>query len=275
MSQEYLLKLHKRIVKKLSSQLFLHMQLVDSYSFAEAVMYDSYDAEFVLNDYLHFCYAKSTKTGAAIELLVHANFREDAFILLRANYENYLSFWYVLRNPESIDSFVTAKVGKSNRRFAHPKKGPSRHLKVIDTISGEEYLYGRSMSKLARNSSPRVSIDFHELFYEYLCEFTHTHFMAFGDYLDPRNLSKITARNYGVNLEVVTYSLLLSTMWLESFMIFEEVDPMDARRIRSGVKSGRDLLLEIETVLHSEGKLEMLLSEIRKMTESLGGKIVL
>ena len=235
-------------------------------------MYDSNDDGFVRNDYLHFCYAKSTRTLEAVALLIKNGFREDPFVLLRAIYENYLHFWYVLRNPDSLDSFVMAKIGRSTRELNHPKNGPERHLKVIDKTTGEKFDYGRSMSELARNGSPRISSVLHELLYEYLCEFSHNHFMAFGGYLKPTNKAKITARRYGKDLEVVTYALLLSTMWLESFSLIEETETSDPERIRHQIKTGRKLLLEVEKTLKSEGKYKTLQSEIRCVTEKLGEK---
>jgi len=270
-----LLPLYRRLARKVGSHAALHVDLVDGYSFAEAVMYDSFQAGFIRNDYLHFCYAKSARSFEAVALLIGHNFREDAFVLLRTIYENYLHFWYVLRNPDSLNSFVKAKIGRSVRELDHPSSGPTRHLRVIDKKTGEELLFGRGMTELAKNGSPRVTRQFHELAFEYLCEFTHNHFISFGGYLDPVNPAKITARRKQRDLEVLMYALLLSTMWLESFPIFEDSDPSDLRRVRRQISSAKQLLLEVESVLSTEGKYKDLMTEIAGVTQSLGTRIVL
>lgn len=269
------LPLYRNILRKHKALADLHVELVDAYSFAEAIMYDSFQSGFVLNDYLHFCYAKSARSFQAVALLINANFREDAFVLLRTIYENYLHFWYVFRDPSSLDSFVKAKIGRSVRELHHPKSGPGKHLIVVDPNTGEELAYGRSMSELARNGSPRITKKFHELVFEYLCEFTHNHFMSFGGYLELGNPAKFTARPFQKDLEVAMYALLLSTLWLESFPVFEESESDDLRRIRRQISSARKVLLEVEEGLSAEGKYEDLLKEIQNVTTALGGKIAL
>jgi hypothetical protein len=275
MPDRSLMRLHSRLVRKVVAQAYLHLNLVDDYSYAEALLHNSFQRAFVINDYLHFCYAKSARSLEAIGILVEQAFREDAFVLLRTVYENYLHFWFVLRNPQTIDSFVTAKIGRSIREFEHPKTGPQRHLRVLNPESGKEYLYGRSMTELARNGSPRISKDLHELLYEYLCEFTHNHFMSSGGYRELHNEAKITARRKGKNLEVAMYAVLLSSMWMESFLYLERPIASDMRRVRYQIKSGREILLEVQAVLKSEGKYVRLMSEVRHLTSSLGSKITL
>lgn len=153
------------MLRKLATHAALHIELVDAYSFAEAIMYDSSQHSHILNDYLHFCYAKSARSFSATLRLIKCNFREDAFILLRTIYENYLHFWYVLQAPHTLDSFVKAKIGRSTRELEHPKSGTGRHLKVIDRETRELHDYGRSISELAKNGSPRITHEFHELFF--------------------------------------------------------------------------------------------------------------
>lgn len=269
------LPLYRRIVRKNKALADLHVDLIDAYAFAEAIMYDSNQRGFVLNDYLHFCYAKSARSLQAVVVLINENFREDAFVLLRTVYENYLHFWYVLRNPSSLDSFVTAKIGRSIRELHHPKSGPGKHLKVIDPQTGEELAYGRSMGELAKNGSPRITSTFHELAFEYLCEFTHNHFMSFGGYLELDNPAKFTAVRSQKDLEVVMYSLLFSTLWLESFPMFEESDFDDRARIRRQISSARKVLLDVEEELSAEGKYAELMTEVKGITNFLGQRITL
>lgn len=269
------LPLYRKIVRQNKALADLHVELVDAYSFAEAIMYDSFQSGFVLNDYLHFCYAKSARSFQAVVVLINGNFREDAFVVLRTIYENYLHFWYVFRNPSSLDSFVKAKIGCSVRELHHPKSGPGKHLRVVDPSTGKELAYGRSMSELAKNGSPRITNKFHELVFEYLCEFTHNHFMSFGGYLELDNPAKITARSSQKDLEIAMYALLLNTLWLESFPVFEESDPDDLTRIRLHIGSAKKVLLEIEGELSAEAKYAELLAEVQSITNSLGERITL
>ncbi|MBW4484666.1 MAG: hypothetical protein KME14_19195 [Tildeniella torsiva UHER 1998/13D] len=252
----------------------MHVDLVDEYSFAEAHLYNSSQDSFVINDYLHFCYARSARSFEAVALLAKQNFREDVFVVLRSIYENYLSFWYVFENPDTLDAFVKAKILRSSRRFEHPNSGPSRHLRIIDPNTGVQMLYGRSMSELARHGSQRITKKFHDLMFEYLCEFTHNHFMAFGGYVEPENYAKITARRTQKDLESLMYALLFSSLWLESFPEFEDVDYRDMRRIRHQIKTSRSLLLEVGDKLRAEGKYEALLREVKLVTGVLGSKFV-
>lgn len=269
------LPLYRKAVRKNRSLANLHVEIVDAYSFAEAIKYDSFESDLVLNDYLHFCYTKSARSFQAVMFLIDGSFREDAFVLLRTIYENYLHFWYVLRNPLSLDSFVAAKIGRSTRILHRPMSGPNKHLRVIYPETGDELAYGRSMSELAKNGSPRITNKFHELTYEYLCEFTHNDFISLGGYLELNNPSKFTATSFEKNLDVIMYALLLSTLWLESFPMFEESIPNDLRRIRRHILSAKKVLTEIKGRLSGEGKYGELMAEIEGITNSLGNRIAL
>jgi hypothetical protein len=239
------------------------------------ILYDRFDSEFVLNDYLHFCFAKSGRSLEAVAALFHEAFREDSFSLLRTVYENYLHFWYVVRHPETLNSFINAKLGKSTRKLHHPKSGAARHLKVVDPNTGQIHDYGRPMSVLAKDGSPRITGQFHELVYEYLCEFTHNHFMAFGGYLDPRIPAKITSHRHGKDVEVVAYALLLSTLWLESFQMIESPEEHHRRRIRYNMRSSACALKDTLGILSSEGKYRTLQIELLSVIGTLGTSIAL
>jgi hypothetical protein len=154
LTHDSLIPLYNQMLRKLAAHTALHVELVGAYSFAEAVMYDSSQPGFILNDYLHFCYTKSARSFEASLQLIKSNFREDAFILLRTVYENYLHFWYVLKSPQTLNSFVKAKIGRSVRELEHPKSGSGRHLKVFDKETQKQYAYGRSISELAKKWQP-------------------------------------------------------------------------------------------------------------------------
>jgi hypothetical protein len=71
------------------------------------------------------------------------------------------------------------------------------------------------------------------------------------------------------------YALLMSTMWLESFPMFEDTDTSDSRRIRRQISTAKELLIKVESELSAEGKYEKLMAEIKVVTSQLGSRIAL
>lgn len=99
--------------------------------------------------------------------------------------------------------------------------------------------------------------------------------MSFGGYLAPINPAKFAALRCEKDIEVTMYVLLMSTMWLESFSMFEETDTLDSQRIRRQISSAKELLTKVESELSASGKYEELLAEIKVITSKLGSRIVL
>ncbi len=104
MPSDSFLSLYRRLLRMFKSHSALHVQLVDAYSLAEAIMFGSAQLDFIKNDYLHFCYAKSARSFEAEAVLIGSNFRDDSFILLRTVYENYFIFGasYEIQGPWAL-----------------------------------------------------------------------------------------------------------------------------------------------------------------------------
>lgn len=266
-----LLKVIGSLTRRLGQQVQYHATLVDSYAFAEAILYDSFQTGFVVNDYLHFCHTKSARSLAAANTLVEGHFHEDATVLLRGVYENYIHFQYVLQHPMSVHDFVSSKIGLSSRRHAYAptKRGGKNPSRVVDTVTGEEHRYGRGLSEMVRAVTGPLTISLHELMYEYLSEHAHNHFMSFGSYLDPQNKACFSSDPRGVDLQVAIYALLLSSLWLKCYPSFEEIDESDTRAIKAELRKAQAALNSGLRELIAEDKYVELKAGLQALTADL------
>src|SRR5438270_8961999 len=90
-----LLNLVRRLSKRLEKQVTLCQTFVDNYSIAKAIYFDNFkNRTFIVNDFLHFCFTKSCKSLIAVETLLKTHCSEDALIILRSVYENYIHITY-------------------------------------------------------------------------------------------------------------------------------------------------------------------------------------
>lgn len=169
----------------LGAYIRIFQKLVDEYGIAEVILWKS--SQHVANDFLYFCVTRSCKTLMAVKTLILRGLPEDALILTRSLYENYVNIVYVLNNPEDIDHVARRKLGVSigHYRFAQTPKGKIDRRTVVDPESGEHLPFGLSLEKLAGGSRHIEDHDVHGLLYSYLSEYTHPNLVALGSYLKP------------------------------------------------------------------------------------------
>src|SRR5687767_11875300 len=94
--------------------------VVDRHAIAQAIVHDTYREDYVTNDFFYYCITKSAKSLLAINHLLEKGLGEDAQILLRSAYENYLAISFLSANPERLDDLVDRKVGIFTGRYDHP-----------------------------------------------------------------------------------------------------------------------------------------------------------
>src|SRR5262245_10464885 len=95
-------------------------RIVDAYARAQAIEHNDYRDDYVTNDFIYYCVTKSTKTLLAINALIALGLGEDAQILLRSAYENYLAISYLRANPHRLDDLVEMKIAVSGGHVEHP-----------------------------------------------------------------------------------------------------------------------------------------------------------
>jgi hypothetical protein len=136
-------------------------------------------------DYEYFAFTKSTKTLFSIKELLKIDNNEDALMLVRSIFENYLSARYLNENPEKIDNFLM-----------HPVM-----LAVSHYIVDEGIILNRNKEIIGRIENPsnfKIGKDkgyFYD-FYGFLCTFSHSNFGISDCYLDHNFQFTLEKKNY-------------------------------------------------------------------------------
>lgn len=125
--------------------------IVSNYAVPLAIVNDSFDHAYVVNDFIYYCFTKSTKTLAAINTLLDDGFGEDAQILVRTSYEGYLAVAFLSAHPQRLDDLVAKKIGLKTGDFTHPvtPAGRTDYRRVIDSESGEILPLSLSVAEMA------------------------------------------------------------------------------------------------------------------------------
>ena len=95
-------------------------KIVDHHGVPIAIVRKEITPEIVMHDFFYFCVTKSCKSLSAFNTLIEHGFPEDALIIVRSIYENYLSVAFMLNKPSQIDDLVSKRVGFSRGIFKHP-----------------------------------------------------------------------------------------------------------------------------------------------------------
>lgn len=211
-----------------------HLQaLVDEHAIPIAIVTKQINIEILVNDFLYFCVAKTCKsTGAVIELLKQ-EYPEDALIILRSIYENYLSIRYLLKNPLNVDDLVSKRVGLATGAFVHPltPKNKKNTRKLLDPASGEVYDFDLTIGELARGALSDVDLNLHSGMYPYLCEHVHPNMIASGNYRNTDETRYTYKDNSNTKLARFWVCVTLY-LFFETLLTYEPIKNMDNKELR-------------------------------------------
>lgn len=231
--------LEKAFSKRLSSTVTAFKLLVDNYAVAEAIIIGTIHRT-IYNDFLYFCITKSCKSLMSVELLLKNNLPEDALVLLRTFYENYLSLSFLLYNPDRIDNFVEQKIRVYVGDYKHPKtnRGYVDYKRIIKE-DGEIVRYGFSAKELSRATRHKSDIVTFDYFYTFLSELVHPHFISSGNY---RHDAKYTYADASNNLQTYFCATYFSTKLIYEWFAYEDIEKRELRYFKNEMKKNCKLM---------------------------------
>lgn len=244
--------------------------IVDNYAFAEAIAHNSYQDRYVINDFFYYCITKSTKTLIAINLLIRSNLGEDAQILLRSAYENYLAASFLLANPARLDDLVGKKIGVHTGYFKHPinSKGKSDRRNIVDPCSGEVLPFEVPVAEMASTGRHTEDNDVHWHLYGFLSEHVHPHMMASGNYRDESRIrySYVTQTQ---TLQASIFATYIYLLLLCEVRYFEGLDDLDLKSTDKLARSGAEIVERTLSVMEFDPPMDALPIAIRARTTVL------
>lgn len=166
--------------------------LIEKHGRALAILHDSTETKYFVNDFVFYCAAKGCKATRAIIALIELKHPEEVFMLTRVVYECYLNAAFAINNPQHIDHLVTKKVGlyTGDYRFQITPNGRLNRRKIENMKNGELMEAGPSIEMLAQGSGYEADVAIHELIYPFLSEHIHIHMMASGNYRNASDQTK-------------------------------------------------------------------------------------
>ena len=172
------------------------------------------------NDFVYFCYSKSTKSLKSISILINNDLHEDAMSLVRTIYENYLYAKYCLQFPHSINNFVMYALGKDAGVYIRPSRG-----KLLNSDGQQITDYAElNLSELAKKLGEGP---IHTKIYNYLSDFTHPNFALIDAFLEK---GRFTINKGSYKYDVLIYSLYCYLKLTEVVMILEDYEEVSLTR---------------------------------------------
>ncbi|TYS69748.1 hypothetical protein FZC76_05800 [Sutcliffiella horikoshii] len=155
------------------------------FGYTEMLMTGEKNSKFTY-DHEYFNFTKSTKTLISIRLLLKMGHNEDALILIRSMFENYLSSRYLNENGEFIDQLITFPLNVFFNEYNVRKGGEIFNRdgqKVGDQINPSEFKTGKDKQ-------------YYYTFYGFLSPFAHSNFGIVNFYLDKNLCFTVEKENY-------------------------------------------------------------------------------
>lgn len=212
-NQDILTKLDKMINKLiLNANRFIEVSAFP-YGLVDLLKFDM-KSEKLVYDYEYFVLTKSTKTLLAIRGLLKSRLNEDAIVLVRSIFENYLSCRYLNENSQMIDDFM---------------ENPLRVALAYYNVNSKGEIIDREQQKVGEIINPNVfkmGMDkkYYFDFYDFLSRFAHCNFGVTHCYLD---------KNYYFTTNKVSYDIFSRLFSVFVFTkIFEHVVTVEGEEFR-------------------------------------------
>ncbi len=223
------------------------MHLVDNHAKPLALI--SHNPDLLINDFVYFCVTKSYRTLRAIRILINQKFNEDALILLRSVYENYLSSAYVMRTPDALEYFVYNRIGLWVGVLEHPitPKGRKDVRKVINKKTNEVSSLTISISDLAKGTGVQEDQGLFISLYDYLCQHTHSNMISSGNYRTD-DACRYTYCCHKEPLQAKYYTTLITALLTQCLLNFQNFPEEHKHQLLMLANCAKNLLMrELDT----------------------------
>jgi uncharacterized protein DUF5677/SEC-C motif-containing protein len=183
--------------------------------------------------FILFCFAKTLNHLKSINYLLNSYQGEDALILIRSIFENYLSSIYTIANPESMYDTVMARKGLKNGTYSYKlnKKGKPIYSIAIEKSSGREVPIPISFYQMAKTSPFPSDVLLYETLYPILSGFTHPDLIMKSIYI---NMNAVNPYHDELYLEVPLNAVFFTMLLVDSFYslnIATKVIQKDIKRV--------------------------------------------
>ena len=170
--------------------------------------------------FILFCLAKTLKHLKSINYLLNSYQGEDALILIRSIFENYLSSIYTNVDPESMHDIVMARIGLSNGTYSYKlnKSKNSIYSIAIETSTGREIPLSISFYNMAKKSPFPEDVKLYEARYPFLSGYTHPDMIMMSTYI---NMNTINPYHDELYLEVPLNAVFFTILLLDTFYSIE------------------------------------------------------
>lgn len=242
----------KKLDKLINKFIFRSRDFVDYaahlYGYNEMLMTGETNSKFTY-DHEYFNFTKSTKTLISIRELLKMGHNEDALILIRTMFENYLSSRYLNENEGFIDQLITFPL---NLFFANYN------------IREDGEIFNRDGEKVGELMNPcgfKTGKDkqYYYTFYGFLSPFAHSNFGVVNYYLDEHFRFTVEKVNYPILVRFFT--LFVFTKIFEHIVTVEGEDFLNKRTEKECYK-----LVE-ESIKFQDGLIPVLISSFQSKSD--------
>lgn len=240
-------RLYLELGEWLDEAVHFFMHIVDNHAKPLALITE--DPDLLLDDFVYFCVTKSCRTFRAILLLIDQRFEEDALVLVRSIYENYLSSAYAIETPAALEYFVYNRIGLGVGVLEHPltPKGKRDTRKVRNKHTDEISSLTLTIADLSKGTGVREDREFFTAFYNYLCQHTHANMISSGSYRTDDN-SKYTHCCHDAPLQGRYYTTLVMALYGQGLLKFSHFPEELKEALMLLTKWAKELLLrEVDT----------------------------
>jgi len=163
-----------------------------------------------------FCFAKTLKHLKSIHHLLNSYQGEDAFILIRSIFENYLSSIYTIIFPETMHDTIKARIGLKDGTYSYKinKKGKPIYSIAIENSTGREIPISISFYEMAKKSPFSDDVLLYETLYPTLSGYTHPDLIMMNTYI---NMIEVNPYHDELYLEVPLSAVFFTILLVDSF----------------------------------------------------------
>jgi hypothetical protein len=201
-------------------------------------------------EYINFCITKTIKTLRGIRILLDNFMSDEALILCRSIYENFLHIAFIKKNPEKIDDLVKAKIGLRTGTHEYKKTNTGRLDKriIVEKETSKEYESHISAYRMAESSRCHLDVELFNDLYRGLSEFTHPSIFSIDSYVSEKGFDHLKSTTYERSF---FYSIFLSALILSEVKTLDNIQNQLINDIQTFLNRIRSKLLQVLICLES------------------------
>jgi hypothetical protein len=206
--------------------------------------------------YIFFCFTRTLKTLRTIRFLLHEHLSDEALMLCRSIYENYLHIIFIKKNPEKVRDLVNARIGIQIGTYEYKRtpKGKLNYRIIIEKETQEEFEGHISALRMAKASSSSFDVKLFNYLYKELSKFIHPNFLNIDSYMSEIGFDHLTS---GTWIKACLYTIFLSALILSELQDIQGVSKIMRSdietfllRVQPKILSMLILLNESSTILN-------------------------